>query len=113
MVSVRTLNEIVSASQMPAPDMIKIDAEGFDLKVLEGASDLFGQTDVFLVEAVVCCVDYQNTVLDVVQFMANVGYRLIDITDLNRSPKDNVLWLCELVFLRNASSLLESANSYE
>ena len=32
------------------PEMVKIDAEGFDLKVLAGASDLLGKTDIFLVE---------------------------------------------------------------
>lgn len=113
MVKVRTLNEIVSACHMSAPDMVKIDAEGFDLKVLSGASELLGKTDVFLVEVLVCCVDpHQNTALAVMQFMAKAGYRLIDITEINRSPKDNVLWLCELVFLRNGSALLQSVNSY-
>ena len=95
--------------------MVKIDAEGLDLRVLAGASDLLGKTDVFLVEAVVCACDrdYENTAAEVVKFMANAGYRLVDITDLNRSPKHNVLWLCELAFLRNASSLFETATSYE
>ena len=45
--------------------------------------------------------------------MANAGYRLIDITDLARSPKHGVLWLCELAFLRKASSLLNEVKSYE
>jgi FkbM family methyltransferase len=112
-VQVRTLNEIVCNSGLPVPDMVKIDAEGFDLKVLAGASELFGKTDIFLVEATVCCTDYQNTVLDVIQFMAHAGYHVIDITELNRSPRDNVLWLCELAFLRNGSLLLNSATSYE
>lgn len=112
-VRVRTLNEIVCKSGLPVPDMVKIDAEGFDLKVLTGASGLFGKTDVFLVEATVCCTDYQNNALEVFQFMSRVGYRLLDITELNRSPRDNVLWLCEFAFLRNSSALLDSASSYE
>jgi hypothetical protein len=45
--------------------------------------------------------------------MAEHGYRLIDITELNRSPKHNVLWLSKLAFLRNASRLLAHATSYE
>ncbi len=53
-VEVKTLNEIVAASGLPFPEMVKIDAEGFDLKVLAGASELFGKTEVFLVEAAVC-----------------------------------------------------------
>ncbi len=93
--------------------MVKIDAEGFDLKVLSGASALFGKVEVFLVEAVVCCVDYENTITEVIHRMASVGYRLIDITDLNRSPKYGVLWLCELAFLRKGSHLLDKVTSYE
>jgi hypothetical protein len=39
--------------------------------------------------------------------------RLIDITDLNRSPRHGVLWLTELAFLRNGSPLLNAITSYE
>ena len=45
-------------------------------------------------------------------FMAKAGYNLMDITDLNRSPKHGVLWLCELAFLREGSPLLDAA-TYE
>jgi FkbM family methyltransferase len=111
-VPVKTLNEIVSSSSAPPPEMVKIDAEGFDLHVLAGASNLLGKTDIFLVEAVVCG-NYENSATEVIQFMASAGYRLIDITDLNRSPRHGVLWLCELAFLRNASPLLNAVTSYE
>jgi FkbM family methyltransferase len=109
-VEVKTLNEIASA--LPPPEIVKIDAEGFDLKVLAGASDLLGKTDIFLIEAMFCC-PYENSVAAVVTFMANAQYRLIDITDLTRSPKYGVLWLCELAFLRNGSPLLERVTTYE
>ena len=86
----------------------------FDLKVLAGASDLFGKTDIFLVEAAVRTGSaYENSVAAVVSFMAKAGYNLMDITDLNRSPKHGVLWLCELAFLRDGSTLLDAATSYE
>lgn len=111
-VPVKTLNEIVSSSGTPPPEMVKIDAEGFDLKVLAGASGLLGKTDIFLVEAVVCG-NYENSAAEVIKFMVNAGYQLIDITDLNRSPKHGVLWLCELAFLRKASPLLNAVTSYE
>lgn len=111
-VSVRTLNEISSASNALPPDMVKIDAEGFDLKVLSGASDLLGQTEIFLVEVGVFC-GYENTLLEVVKWMANVGYRPLDLTDLNRSPRYGILWLCEIAFIRNNSRLLERVTSYE
>lgn len=110
---VRTLNEIVATTGAPLPEMIKIDAEGFDLKVLAGASDLLGKTDIVFVEAGVCANNFDNTMAKVIARMADAGYRVIDITDLNRSPKDNVLWLCELAFGRIGSHVLDEANSYE
>jgi FkbM family methyltransferase len=111
-VAVKTLNEIVSGNALP-PEMVKIDAEGFDLKVLAGASNLLGKTDIFLVEALVCGSNYENSIAEVMKFMVNAGYRLIDITTPNRSPKYGVLWLCEFAFLRNASPLLQAVVSYE
>jgi len=112
-VPVKTVNEIVAASQLPNPEMVKIDAEGFDLKVIDGASNLFGKTDIFLAEVSLAQRDFETTALAVIRKMADAGYRLIDITDLNRSPKFGVLWLCEFAFLRNSSSLLDAAASYE
>lgn len=111
-IQVTTLNEVVASRTAPLPEMVKIDAEGFDLKVLAGASNLIGKTDVFLAEAMVCG-PYENSVVEVMSFMASAGYRLIDITDLERSPKHGVLWLCELAFLREGSSLLDRADSFE
>ncbi len=109
---VTTLDELVGSDGAPPPDLVKIDAEGFDLRVLAGASNLMGKTDIFLAEAMVCD-PYDNSLLDVVQHMASVGYRLIDITGLERSPKRGVLWLCELAFLRRGSPLLDKATSFE
>jgi FkbM family methyltransferase len=114
-VPIITLNQLVASSGAGLPEMVKIDAEGFDLKVLAGASDLLGKTDIFLIEAVVWGAGhaYDNSVAEVVRFMAEAGYNLMDITDLNRSPKYGVLWLCELAFLRVGSPLWATAPSYE
>jgi FkbM family methyltransferase len=112
LVEVKTLNEIVGSRGLACPEMVKIDAEGFDLKVLAGASELLGKTEVLLVEAAVCC-DLENSVARVVEFMCGAGYRTFDVTDLNRSPRHNVLWLCELAFIRNGSSLLDGVKTYE
>jgi FkbM family methyltransferase len=111
-VPVITLNKIVESSGTAVPEMVKIDAEGFDLKVLAGASDLLGKTDIFLVEAAVWGAG-PNSVAEVVGYMSKAGYNLMDITDLNRGPKNGVLWLCELAFLRVGSLLCAAAPSYE
>jgi len=40
--------------------------------------------------------DFANTALALVEKMSDAGYRLIDITDMNRSPIHGVLWTSEL-----------------
>lgn len=109
---VRTLDEIVAASNLPVPEMVKIDAEGFDLKVLAGASTLVGKTEIFFLEADVRG-SGENSVLRVVERMWDCGYSLLDVTDINRSPKFGILWLLELAFIRNGSGLLARVDSYE
>ncbi len=111
-VEVISLDDLLVRYKLPVPELVKIDTEGFDLKVLQGAKTLLGKTDVFLLEASVLC-PYENSVAAAMQFMTECGYHLIDITDIARSPKHNVLWLLELAFLRNNSLLLSSATSYE
>lgn len=84
----------------PRPDLIKIDAEGLDEEVIEGAGNLLGTAEVFLVEATVNNLDMKNTVLRMMQLMEKHGYRFYDITDLNRPFAQEVLWLVEMAFIR-------------
>jgi FkbM family methyltransferase len=83
-IPVVTLNELVAENGLPVPDLVKIDAEGLDMEVLEGASDFFGRTEVFMVEAGIANKMFANNVRDMVNYMDDKGYRLLDITDLNR-----------------------------
>lgn len=100
-IPVVTLNEIVANNTtLPFPDLVKIDAEGLDLAVLEGASNLMGKTEVFLVEAALFCKEFDNSLLKTVNYMDTKGYTLFEITDLNRPFKPNVLWLTELAFVK-------------
>lgn len=111
-VNSKTLDQILAECNIPAPDIVKIDAEGVDLRVLQGAAGLIGKTDVILIEAGVTC-PFENSAIRVINTMDALGYHLIDICELNRSPKHDVLWLVELAFLRKESPLLNSATSYE
>lgn len=109
-IPVTTLNELLVKEEVP--DLIKIDAEGLDLQVLEGANDFFGKTEIFMVEASIMSNSIDNTVKNVIDFMDKKGYQLFDITDLNRPFSLPVLWLAELVFIKkdgNINSKIEKA----
>lgn len=110
-VEVTTLNDIAQRYCSGFPDVVKIDAEGLDLKVIEGASDLLGKTDLFFVEATVAARG-ENTLAEVTRRMTDAGYRGVDVST-NRSPKHGITWLCELAFLRNGCRWLDSLDSYD
>lgn len=95
-----TLNDLVKTNNLSIPDIVKIDAEGLDIEVLKGASDLFGKTEIFMVEAGVVIKEFENSFLKMITFMEERGYRLFEITDLNRPFQLKVLWLVELVFVK-------------
>jgi FkbM family methyltransferase len=99
-IPVVTLNGLLSNSEWPIPDIIKIDAEGLDIEVLKGASNYFGKTEVFMVEAGVVNKLFNNSFLKLINFMDENGYRLFEITDLNRPFELQVLWLVELAFVK-------------
>lgn len=99
-VEVVALSDFIAKHKLPCPDIIKIDAEGLDLEVLEGARDYFGKTEIFIVEAAVVSKYIKNDVASVIDFMKKSGYKLFEITDLNRPFIPRVLWLLELVFVR-------------
>ncbi len=98
-IPVVTLNSLLSDPNIPIPDIIKIDAEGLDIEVLKGSSNFYGKSEVFMVrEAGVMVPGLKNSVLNIVNFMDGIGYKLYDITDLNRTIKNNALWLSRISF---------------
>lgn len=92
------------------PDILKIDAEGSDLAVLDGAKESLGKIEIVLIEAGVLC-ECPNSVGVVIEKMANIGFALIGIVDLNplQTPDGNMnegrLWLVDLAFARKNSEL--------
>lgn len=95
-----TLNKLLSENNLPVPDILKIDAEGIDIQVLNGASNYLGKTEIIMIEAGVVNKSFDNSFLKTINYMDEKGYRLFDITELNRPFYPQVLWLVELVFVK-------------
>lgn len=104
-VDVLTLDDVVAQSPRGIPEMVKIDAEGFDLKVVQGARTLIGKTELFLIEAAVFDPKVENTLFNTINLMDRLGYAPLDVSDINRCAKSGALWLIEMPFLRKDSPL--------
>ena len=95
------LDSFIQENNLQIPDILKIDAEGIDLDVLDGARNVLNDhVEIVLVEVGIMNRHIKNNALEVLKYMDNANFRLFEITDLNRPFKNNVLWLCEFVFIK-------------
>ena len=111
-IPVVALDNFFANRNLPKVDILKIDAEGWDLEVLQGAEKTVASADIVLMEATVMNPVFKNTVPLVIERMGQLGFILYDITDLNRTAKHEALWLVELAFIRKNGSLHAAAEIY-
>lgn len=81
--------------------------------MLKGAGKALARAEVVLLEAAVMCKSFENRIETVVIELSKQGFVLFDITDLNRTPKQNSLWLVELAFVRRGGKLDSVVIAYE
>ena len=111
-VPVVALDDFFEERDLPKIDILKIDAEGWDLEVLKGAKKIIGEADIVLMEASVLNPIFTNTIEEVISAMSRLGLVLFDITDLNRTAKHGALWLVELAFVKRDGDLKRAIHSY-
>lgn len=103
--SVVTLDDFVKENKLKLPSILKIDAEGLDLAVLEGGKKLVQSAEIIMIESGIMNKSIKNSALNVLNYLDQIGFRLFDVTDINRPFPNNILWLCELVFIKKGGIL--------
>jgi len=94
------------------PDLVKLDIQGYELEALKGASLCFGRTEVFILEtSLFHFYETMPTTREVIQFMADRGYELYDITEFLRRPYDGALGQVDLAFAK-ATGFLRSSSRW-
>lgn len=105
-VPVRTLDSLCEELVGGVPDMVKIDAEGFEFEIMKGATKMLGEIELFLLE-----LPFFKTYPGGLNFsesiaaMADYGYEVYDFTWFHRRPHDNATGQCEAVFARREGFL--------
>lgn len=95
------LDQIALEKKLEAPYLIKIDTQGSELDVLQGAASLLEKTD-FIVLEVTFFDFFQGapTAFDYFQFMKERGFVIYDIFDIGYRLLDNAMSQVNMAFVR-------------
>jgi FkbM family methyltransferase len=96
------IDDAVRERALRAPFLLKLDTHGFELPILEGASDTLAQTAAVIME----CYNFRiapGSLLfhEMCRHMETCGFRCIDLCAPMFRPRDGVLWQMDLVFARS------------
>lgn len=100
-----TLDTLLASRGFPAPDLIKLDVQGYELEVLKGAPLALKNAKCVLLEVSVFQYNEGSPLIQsVVAWMANAGFVVYDLLDISRR-RDGVLMQLDLLFARQAPCL--------
>lgn len=101
----RTLDSLLK--DVEAPAILKIDAQGYELEIIKGASTILPLFEAVLLEVATIEINVGAPLLhDVVAFMKTYGFVAYDILEIHRRPLDNALNQVDIVFIREKSQLI-------
>lgn len=107
----RTLDSVVG--DIRAPALLKIDAQGYELEILKGASGLIPRLDAVLLEVAIIEINKGAPLLhEVVAFMKALGFVTYDIAEIHRRPLDKALNQVDVLFVREQSPLIADKRHY-
>jgi FkbM family methyltransferase len=98
-VQMRRLDTILK--DVEGPVLLKIDVEGFELGVVDGAPELMRLVEVAILETrMIQTVEESAIFSEVCSHMVALGFEVYDIIDMVARPLDGALVLCDIVFVR-------------
>jgi FkbM family methyltransferase len=89
------------------PGFLKIDAQGYELQILEGASNVLPAFEAVLLEIAIIEVNQGAPLIhEVLSFMKERGFVTYDIVEIHRRPLDRALNQVDIIFVREQSALI-------
>lgn len=95
------LDEMIASGEIPRPDFMKLDVQGFELEVLKGAENALKAGPALLLEvSFIDFLPHMPLIEDVLKFMSQRDYVWHDVMGLSRRPADDTLWQMDVFFVK-------------
>jgi FkbM family methyltransferase len=110
-VEVVRIDDEIKKYDLKGPYLIKLDTHGFEVPILEGCENIIDEVNLFIIE----CYGFhliKGSLLfnEMCDLMDKKGFRLFDIVDIMRRPKDKTFWQCDAFFIRKTHSNFNNNN---
>lgn len=107
-IEVVRIDDEVRKHQLQGPYLIKLDTHGFEVPIIEGCDKIIDEVNLFIIE----CYGFHlinGSLLfnEMCDLMDKKGFRLFDIVDIMRRPKDNAFWQCDAFFIRKENNIFK------
>jgi hypothetical protein len=97
----------LSKGKIEKPNLLKIDALGEELRVLQESAELFDEAEVFIIRTSLLKICPEcNGVHELIGFMAEKNFHLFDVADYRRESKENDFSQINLVFASAQSAMV-------
>ncbi|RMF41367.1 MAG: FkbM family methyltransferase [Anaerolineae bacterium] len=100
-VPMTTVDEEIRKRQLRGPYLLKLDTHGFELPILEGASETLKNTEIIIMECYNYPISSESLLFhEMVAHLHSLGFRVVDLADPLFRPYDDTLWQLDLFFVR-------------
>jgi hypothetical protein len=102
------LDSLLANGKYSSVDFLKLDVQGYELQVFEGASDALAHATAVLMEVSLVPINSGCPLIaEVIAYLNGFGFRVFDFCSQIRR-QDGVLWQTDLLFLRENSPIVPS-----
>lgn len=107
-----TLDQLVEDTGFGQPDFIKLDVQGYEIAVLEGAPHCLEGADMVLLEVSLWPYNAGSPLAaEVLGWMDAHGFRTFEIFDISRRASDGIVVQIDILFLRKNHPLLQDVQT--
>lgn len=101
-----TIDTLIESGRCEPPEFIKLDVQGYEMRVLEGWTAGFDRCEVIECEtSLLPLVSGGPLFHELIAYLQCRGFLMFDVTELIRSPSDGAIWQIDALFCRVASKL--------